>query len=292
MKVEPECYICLLERALRISQMLSDDKVKIIEVMKRISELLIREFTPGSVPAILGTKRERIIAETLGIEDPYNMLKEKSNRIAAKVAQKIFSEVDMENTSYDNFRRIMFLAAAANATEWFIKGHEFSLETFETELKEAMGKVAIDDSIELYHLIKDKRNILYILDNAGEAVIDLWVIKYLRKFSGRIVVGARASPVLNDITVEEAGMLGFREVADVLVPVGEFVGVVLEQATDEFRREIRRAEIIIAKGMGAYETLTEYRLDTPTFIILKAKCKPVARSLGVNQGELVIKKLF
>ena len=290
LKVEPECYICLLERALKIAQLASSDREKVVEVLKGVSELLIREFTRESVPAIIGTKRERVISEILGIEDPYRKLKEESNRVAAEIVQEIFAEIDLDDISYANFRRVMILAAAANAMEWFIRGHRFSLEIFDNELKAATENLAIDDSQTLYGLVKG-RNILYLLDNAGEAVVDLWVVRYLKKLAKRVVVGAKSRPVLNDITVDEARSIGFEEVADALIPTGEYVGVVLEYATEELRRELSIADVIIAKGMGSFETLTEYRLGKPIFVILKAKCVPVARILGVEQGKLVIKRI-
>jgi len=49
--------------------------------------------------------------------------------------------------------------------------------------------------------------------------------------------------------------------------------------------------LIIAKGMGNFETLTEYSHSKPVFVLLKAKCVPIARELNVKQGSLVIKQL-
>lgn len=254
--------------------------------------MLAREFTQNSVPAVLGTKREKIIARAIGIEDPYKVLKDESNKIAQDVAKRLFSSIDLNDLAYENFRKIMLIASAANAVEWFIRGYEFSMSTFERELLASLNKLAIDDSKELYNLLQGGADsILYVLDNAGEAVIDLYVVKYLRMLSDRVYVGARAAPVLNDVTVEEAKALGFGEHAEV-IPVGDFVGIILECATEKFKKALDESTVIIAKGMGAYETLTEYKLDKPTFVLLKAKCEPVARSLNVPQGSLVIKRLF
>ncbi|MEM2391375.1 MAG: ARMT1-like domain-containing protein [Candidatus Korarchaeota archaeon] len=291
MKVKASCFVCLLERALRILQLLSEDERVVIEALRQVANMLVEEFTQQSIPAILGTKRERIIAEKTGVKDPYRTLKEESNKVAQEVAQKVFSSVSLDDLTYENFRRIMILAAAANAVEWFVKGYEFSLETFENELTTSINNLAIDDSKELYNSVSKANRILYILDNAGEAVIDLYAVRYLSKFSNKIYVGARASPVLNDITVEEAKLLGFEEVAE-LVPVGDLVGVVLEYSTEKFKETLSDSDLVIAKGMGAYETLTEYKLEKPVYVLLKAKCEPIAQSLGVRQGSLVIKRLF
>jgi len=44
--------------------------------------------------------------------------------------------------------------------------------------------------------------------------------------------------------------------------------------------------VIIAKGQGNFETLSE-RKDSRVFYLLKAKCRPIARELGVPQGALL-----
>jgi len=51
---------------------------------------------------------------------------------------------------------------------------------------------------------------------------------------------------------------------------------------------------VIAKGMGNYESLTELKnLGVYVLFLLKAKCNPVARSIGVERGSNValLKKL-
>ena len=291
MKVSMDCYICLLERAIKFSQMINADPETSLRIAKEVSKLLIEEFDFDANPAILGTKREKLIARLLGTHDPYKELKEKSNKVGLEVAKRIFSSIDMEDTSYDTFRKVIIYAAAANAMEWFIRGHDFSLEKFDAELSKALNNIAIDDTPELYNLIKDSV-VLYSLDNAGEASVDLYVVKYLRGVAKRIIVTAKSEPVLNDITVEEASELGFEKVADELVGSGEYVGLHPNYISEELKGILKRVDLIIAKGMGAYETLTDIRIDKPTFVLLKAKCTPVARSLGVPQGKLVVKRLY
>ncbi|MCJ7612994.1 MAG: ARMT1-like domain-containing protein, partial [Candidatus Aminicenantes bacterium] len=47
------------------------------------------------------------------------------------------------------------------------------------------------------------------------------------------------------------------------------------------------ADLIISKGQGNYEGLSDERL--PVFFLLMAKCEPVARDLGVKWSDLVLK---
>jgi hypothetical protein len=45
--------------------------------------------------------------------------------------------------------------------------------------------------------------------------------------------------------------------------------------------------MVISKGQGNYESLSS--LEENIFFLLKAKCAIVARDLGVNEGDLILK---
>jgi uncharacterized protein with ATP-grasp and redox domains len=52
--------------------------------------------------------------------------------------------------------------------------------------------------------------------------------------------------------------------------------------------KIKQADIIIAKGMGYYETFTALpQFKNKVFYLLMAKCIPVAKSLKVNLNSYV-----
>ena len=57
----------------------------------------------------------------------------------------------------------------------------------------------------------------------------------------------------------------------------------------DFLEEFYQADLIIAKGHGNFETLNEV-VGRNIFFILKAKCEVVAKELGVNVGDSVLKK--
>jgi damage-control phosphatase, subfamily I len=45
---------------------------------------------------------------------------------------------------------------------------------------------------------------------------------------------------------------------------------------------------VIAKGMGNYETISEYDGERPVAYIMKAKCSSVAKALGRNVGDYIM----
>ena len=64
-------------------------------------------------------------------------------------------------------------------------------------------------------------------------------------------------------------------------------GIIFSLASAQFKREFESAGLIFAKGMGHYEALSELSPEGRFFYCLKAKCKPVAKSLNVPLNSYV-----
>lgn len=275
---------------------ISDDKL--FSILKELLSYFHENFDENSVSALIGTSRELIIQEELGIEDPYEEIKNQSHKIGKKVAKQVEEHFDMTKSLFSQFRTLFIYAVQANSMEWFIRGHKPRIEDFLQLLKEGRSQIGIDETRELWKQVKKATKILYLLDNSGESEIDLLVIKFLNCMDKDVFIGAKSAPILNDITIEEVKSLGFGEFGK-LVPTGQFVGTLIdERAPPPLRHTLKEVDLVIAKGMGSYETLSEYRrgieplVEIPCFIGLKAKCQPVADHIGVQRGELAIKRLF
>lgn len=64
-------------------------------------------------------------------------------------------------------------------------------------------------------------------------------------------------------------------------------GIVFTLASAQFKQEFESADLIFAKGMGYYESLSELPRQEKIFYCLMAKCKPVADSIGVPVNSYV-----
>ncbi|MEJ2648889.1 MAG: ARMT1-like domain-containing protein [Sedimentisphaerales bacterium] len=49
-----------------------------------------------------------------------------------------------------------------------------------------------------------------------------------------------------------------------------------------------KANLVIAKGQGNYETLSD--VNKNLFFILKAKCPVISRNIGCEIGEMILQK--
>jgi hypothetical protein len=136
------------------------------------------------------------------------------------------------------------------------------------------------------------REILLLADNLGEIVLDQILLEQIKEAGPKLFVAAKPSPVQDDATLDDARALGLGKVTE-LLPTEDSVGVDLGKAPKELREKLKSADIILSKGMGNYETLSEFEVELKGHLVylLRAKCQPVASSLGVKKGALVAKFL-
>ena len=108
----------------------------------------------------------------------------------------------------------------------------------------------------------------------------------------KVTVGVKGAPVLNDATLTDAIDSGMDKIADKIITTGtDAVGFTQDEMSKEFLVVYNSVDMIIAKGMGYVETLTEIPLLKPHALLFRTKCACVADFLGVSQGKNVAKLL-
>jgi uncharacterized protein with ATP-grasp and redox domains len=187
------------------------------------------------------------------------------------------------------FRTATLIAAAANAIEFDVSGRDFSLDELKSILDNVEADLAIDQIAELRELCENAKNVLYLMDNAGELVLDMILIREIKRIGPKVTAVVKGGPVLNDATMIDANEVHLSDYADFIVDTGApAIGVNLERSSEEFKDLFLSSELIIAKGMGNFESLTEFDPRCPTVHILRTKCNPVARHVGVPKNKNVI----
>ncbi|MFZ2832668.1 MAG: ARMT1-like domain-containing protein [Methanothrix sp.] len=281
LRVASNCYPCLLDRAKFECDMVftrEEDKKAAVE---ELLEFMARN--KGGVPALMGTEREFIIKRRSGKADPYRELKEESNRVARGLlpqAEEFYEQ------SPDKIEALIRIASAANSMEFGVKGHDFDNATFGRAFAGTLRESLHADMDELKRRLQSFDKIFYLTDNCGEVIFDLFVIERLEEMGKRVVVGSKSEPIINDVTAQE--LKSFSEVD--VIPTGNVVGTVLEHLSEEASLLLNDSEwLILSKGMGNFETMTEFdqRLKGRLIYILRAKCEPVAAKLAVPRGSLV-----
>jgi damage-control phosphatase, subfamily I len=277
------CYSCIIDRAKFECDLSMKTEGEKLDAMEELLDFMA-EHKRG-VPALVGTERERIVKRRSNNPDPYLVLKAESNRLAVELLP---SARQFYEGSKNKLEALVRIAAAANSMEFGVKGHDFSTETFGRMFEDTLCERLDGDLDEVERRLKIFQKIIYLTDNAGEAVFDLFVIDKLEEMGKKVVIGSKSEPVLNDVTAAE--MKGMT--ARVVIPTGSVVGTSLDEISPE-AKDLMLDEnwLVIAKGMGNFETISEYQdvLKGRLIYILRAKCEPVASKIGVPQGSLVVR---
>ena len=292
MKVEAECGSCLLARAKAEIYMATTNPALRFRAIKEIIKLLNREFKPTSIPAILGTKRDRLIKLLTSNNDPYKQIKKISNLRAIKLLPYAKKYVDQGNNQQERFKKATLCAIVGNLMEFDIPGYKFTFKDLAKKIQAAAKDLVVDDIDAAYQLSKNSQNILFLADNAGEIVFDTILVEQLKNMGLIVTYVVKGDPVINDATLDDIEISTMDRLADNITTTGtDAVGLILKEVSSDFLKIYEKAELVFAKGMGYAETLTEYKLTKPHFLMFRTKCQPVANYFGVPRNKNIAKLL-
>lgn len=258
--------------------------------MSELIKLLNREFKPTAVAADLGTKRDRLIRELTSNSDPYKRSKKLSNEKAKELIPYAHKLVEEGYNQQDRFKKACLCAIVGNIMEFDIPGHNFTLKDLRKTVKDAAKDLVIDDVEKAYELANKAGKVLYLADNAGEIVFDTLLVEQLKNMGLHVTYVVKSAPVINDATMEDVEFSGMDKLADEVLTTGaDAVGLQLKLVSPEFMKVYNAAELVFAKGMGYAETLTEYKLKKPHFLMFRTKCTPVANYFCAPRGKNIAK---
>jgi uncharacterized protein with ATP-grasp and redox domains len=290
LKVEAECLACILSRgAAEVNEATTNPALR-FRAMSDLLRLLTKEFRPSAVPAELGTKRDRVIRRVTGNNDPYKRSKRISNEKALKILPYARKLVEEGYTQQDRFKKACLCAIVGNIMEFDIIGHKFTFSSLRKNFRDAAKDLVIDDIGDIYELAKKAHIVLYLTDNAGEIVFDTLLVEQLKNMGLTVIVAVKDRPVINDATLEDAEVSGMSKIADKTMTTGtDTVGLETSEVSKDFLDIYNSVDLVIAKGMGYAETLTEYKLKKPHALLLRTKCNCVANFFAVAREKNVAK---
>ncbi len=276
MRASLDCYPCFFIQTLKTTRMVASDEKTILQIVKDVS-MYLSQASLDVTPSEIGLGVYKIISRMTGVEDPYKEVKEKCVRQALSLYPELKKLIE---SSEDRLMAAVRLSIAGNVID-FGTDSDFNLEQ---ELRTVLSQdLAVDHSQEFREALTQAQNVLYLADNAGETVFDRLLIEEIKQ---PVAYAVREKPIINDATREDALLSGLDKVSDVLSSGCDAPGNILKFCSDDFLRVYRTADMIISKGQGNYEALSDE--EKPLFFLLKAKCQVVARDLGIREGSLIL----
>lgn len=285
LKVGSRCGYCLLHRGYNMIRLSTDDEEKRFEAMDALLELMGNDFGPDTIPSVLGNERGRLIARITGCQDPYKERKVKENKLALSILPEMEMRLD-ESKPSDKLRTATKIACLGNVIDYDIPGNNADLED---ALEFLDSPLYIDDTDELKSMIGEDADLLFLTDNAGEVALDTLLVKELRRLGAHVTVAVKnGAPALNDALMEDALMVGMDKAADVLITTGaDAIGIRLDESPQRFIDRYNNADLIVAKGMANWESMTETPAPCPTMYVFRTKCEPVASSIGAPENQSI-----
>jgi len=282
MRIFLDCIPCFVRQALDSARLATEDE-QIHEKVVREVLRLAADLDMSQSPPVIGQRIHRLIRKLICNNDPYHELKERFNRLALRICAELEERV---RTSEDPLETAVRLAIAGNIIDLGVK----------TSIKESDVEKIIRDCLtadfdsrqveEFRNAVSRAEKILYLADNAGEIVFDRLLIEQLP--CEKVTVVVKGNPVINDATIEDADVAGLSRIVEVIDNGSDAPGTILESCSQAFRNRFAESDLVIAKGQGNYETLSD--ADKNIFFILKAKCPVIARDLGCEVGEMILRK--
>jgi uncharacterized protein with ATP-grasp and redox domains len=282
MRTYLDCFPCFVRQALDAARLATDDEKVHAKVVREVLRLAA-DLDMSQSPPTIGQRIHRLIRELVGKDDPYSNIKKRFNNLALLLYPELRKQIGDSN---DQLETAIRLAIAGNIIDFGVNN----------SLEESYVKETIDDSLNGYldskqiQDFKDTVNaaeeILYLADNAGEIVFDRLLIEQLPY--EKVIVVVKGRPVINDATMEDAAIAGLTRIVEVIDNGSDAPGTILENCSQDFRHRFDKADLVIAKGQGNFETLSDVNKDI--FFILRAKCPVIARHLGCEIGSMILTK--
>lgn len=267
MKINSFCMSCLVQAQARNIQKFEDEEKK-SRYMREIFKLLLDSDPELSAPALLEPVT-KLYESYWGTQEGFQAEKKSFNdfllSMEEELEKKIRSTKDPLATAlcYARLGNYIDLSALSDVST------EKLLELFAKAEEESL------DAEEYQHFLQDLKHgeyLVYLTDNCGEVVLDKLVIKLLKEQYPklRIEVLVRGIPVTNDVDIEDAEYVGLTKLVPVFGNGSGIAGTELSKISQEAREKLERADVIIAKGQGNFETIHTCGLNI--YYLFLCKC--------------------
>ncbi len=289
MHLEPECIPCLINQVLRAFQLLKPNISReiILDTQKKLMNYLVGFDIEKRASPIIGKVAYNLVAEALGVRDPYASIKKHYNNLALQFydeARKIVTNAE------DPLFEAIIVAALGNTIDF---GTSHKIDFIHDIKNFTQDNLAINDYETFKQSLLNTNHLLILLDNAGEIVFDKLLVETIIKTFPelKITCSVRSAPIINDATLEDAKFVGLTDLVQVIEASGT-PGIDLPTTTDEFKKHFFLKDgVILSKGQGNFESLHGMEIpDKEVYYLLKAKCSLMERLFSVKQGSLIFKR--
>ncbi|MDF1880632.1 DUF89 family protein [Sulfurimonas sp. MAG313] len=285
MNIDKACVECIINQSKRVASAIDADEKLAAEITKAVEDMASSFSFKQSPPEVAAAVYEKM-AKIAGKKDLYDEVKKLSTLKAQEFVPYLEKEIE------DSTNPLLTATKVAVAGNVIDLAAEYSFDLNEELEKIFHTSFAVNDFPLLEKRLALSSSLLYIADNAGEHIFDLIYIKTILSLYPNLKLSymTRGNAIINDVTYEEAQDAGFSEVCELVNSGVNTPGFVYNRANKASQKLFDEADLILTKGMGNYECLSDAKRDN-LFFLLKIKCNVVANSIGKEVGDIICKQL-
>lgn len=245
MRVNENCAACLYDKQYNVC--------KDPEYLKEVRQIIDRRTENDTAPYLVylfGQAYERRFGKRVS----YSEIKKQFNDLVLSMEQSLREVIESDS---DPLGKAMVFARIGNYIDFGAMNH-VDQETFLNLFRNAQLSTR---DIPVMESFKDQcrtaKNFLLIADNCGEIILDKLFLQQLTKQFPQLetAVMVRGGEVLNDATAEDALYAGIGDYARIISNGNTVAGTVYGMLSGEAKEAIDKADVILSKGQGNYESL-------------------------------------
>jgi uncharacterized protein with ATP-grasp and redox domains len=289
MKTYLDCIPCFFKQALEASRIAGARESAQKKILNAVAKAFL-QFPLTLSPPEMGREIYQIVNTVVNNDDPYKKIKEKSTRLALSVYDDLLKKVAH---SKDRLLTATQLAIAGNIIDYGIKNSLNVEEELKKIMREERNAIKHENKrLFAYNAFRKTVNkaktIVYLGDNAGETVFDRILIEEIKRIDGfkRIIYAVKEKPVINDALEKDAIRAGIGTVAEIISSGSDAPGTVLSLCSKEFLTMYRQADMVISKGQGNFEALSNAKRTI--FFLFMAKCPVIAHDVRCAVGDTIL----
>ena len=278
MRTYIDCYPCVIRQAIEAARMAGASSSQTRQIVLETLDIL-KDLPEGATSPEIVTQVQQLVREHTGSNDPYLRVKQEATLKALGMLPELRGIIA---ASKDPVETAIRLSVAGNIIDF---GPKQDYDLWDVIHEVLTSDFAINDLPALRNDLNIAESVLILGDNAGEHVFDMLLVETLDL---PVTYAVRGGPVLNDVTRADAAAVGLDELAEVIDSGARVPGTVLSMCSQTFCERVERADLILAKGMGNYESLSE--VQAPIYFLLRVKCPVISGDIQAPLNSIVIKK--
>ena len=281
MKLNPKCMACQLRKQeAKIRHFDDEDRKK--QYMEKIRRRFDQPKEEDCVPSI-STELKKFYCSFWGVPmEDFSHINREYDQLMLDLEEDLLSAI---RYSADPLRAALIYARTGNYIDFAALANVDSATVLSLLNEENKDPLDENEYRRFREELASASRLVYLTDNCGEVVLDKLVVKLLKEFYPElaITVIVRGFPAINDATMEDAEEIGLTEITRVIGNGNDVGGTWLPHISEEERKLLETADLIIAKGQGNYETLHECGLNI--YYLFLCKCEWFQRQFHAHPLE-------